>query len=244
MHLRFFVGGAEGDAFGTIVYNGAKQAAADTGAQVDYVFSGWELGEDDCSSSARRLASKPAGIAMMGHPGDVCDHAARRAGVEGRHQDDVPERAGAEVVAAFGGGYVGAQQEPQGRALGVEAVRLAGLKAGDTAIVLGPFDNENRGARERGTVAAMEEAGVKVVKINTPPSGEWAADPEPRHSGHHRRAPQQPGHQGGRLSGRADARQRADLHAGRRQEAPATSSTSASTPARRSSRRSRAAGCS
>jgi simple sugar transport system substrate-binding protein len=41
VHLRFFVGGAEGDAFGTIVYNGARQAAADTGAQVDYVFSGW-----------------------------------------------------------------------------------------------------------------------------------------------------------------------------------------------------------
>ena len=40
VHLRFFVGGAEGDAFGTIVYNGAKQAANDTGAQVDYVFSG------------------------------------------------------------------------------------------------------------------------------------------------------------------------------------------------------------
>jgi simple sugar transport system substrate-binding protein len=35
VHLRFFVGGAEGDAFGTIVYNGAKQAAADTAAQVD-----------------------------------------------------------------------------------------------------------------------------------------------------------------------------------------------------------------
>ena len=41
VHLRFFVGGAEGDAFGTIVYNGAVQAAKDTGAQVDYVFSGW-----------------------------------------------------------------------------------------------------------------------------------------------------------------------------------------------------------
>ncbi len=36
VHLRFFVGGAEGDAFGTIVYNGARQAAADLGAQVDY----------------------------------------------------------------------------------------------------------------------------------------------------------------------------------------------------------------
>jgi len=59
-----------------------------------------------------------------------------------------------KVVAAFGGGYVGAQQEQQGRALGAEAFKLAKLKAGDKAIMIGPFENENRGARERGTVAA------------------------------------------------------------------------------------------
>ena len=41
--------------------------------------------------------------------------------------------------------------------------------------MIGPFANESRGARERGTVAALEEAGVKVVKIDSPP--EWAADP-------------------------------------------------------------------
>ncbi len=33
--IRFFVGGAEGDSFASIVYNGAVQAAKDTGAQVD-----------------------------------------------------------------------------------------------------------------------------------------------------------------------------------------------------------------
>ena len=41
VHIRFFVGGAEGDGFATIVYNGARQAQNDTGAQVDFVFSGW-----------------------------------------------------------------------------------------------------------------------------------------------------------------------------------------------------------
>ena len=41
--------------------------------------------------------------------------------------------------------------------------------------MIGPFENENRGARERGTVEALEEAGVKVVQISSPP--EWAADP-------------------------------------------------------------------
>jgi len=176
VHIRFFVGGAEGDAFGTIVYNGAKQAAADTGARVEYVFSGWSS-EKMVQQLREAVASKPAGIAMMGHPGDASimplAEQASKDGIKMMYQNvPVPQ-----VVAAFGGGYVGAQQEAQGRALGVEAVKLAGLKAGDTAIVLGPFENENRGARERGTVAAIEEAGVKVVQLSTPPGGEWAADP-------------------------------------------------------------------
>jgi simple sugar transport system substrate-binding protein len=172
--IRFFVGGAEGDAFGTIVYNGAKQAEHDTGAQVEYVFSGWAV-EKMVQQLREAVASKPNGIAMMGHPGDasimpLAEQAAAD-GIKMMYQNvPVPQ-----VVAAFGGGYVGAQQEAQGRALGTEAARLSGLEAGDTAIMLGPFANENRGARERGTVAALEEAGIKVVKIDSIP--EWAADP-------------------------------------------------------------------
>ena len=174
VHLRFFVGGAEGDAFGSIVYNGAKQAQNDTGAQVDFVFSGWDS-EKMVQQLREAVASKPNGIAMMGHPGDdsimPLAEQASKAGIKMMYQNvPVPK-----VVAAFGGGYVGAQQEPQGRALGVEAVRMAGLKAGDVAIMIGPFENVNRGARELGTVKAMEEAGVKVVKINS--ATEWAKDP-------------------------------------------------------------------
>ena len=135
VHLRFFVGGAEGDAFGTIVYNGAKQAAADTGAQVDYVFSGWDSAKMT-AQLREAIGAAPNGIAMMGHPGDSAimplAEDASKAGIKMMYQN-VPVH---DVVAAFGGGYVGAQQEPQGRALGVEAVRRAGLKAGDTAIVL------------------------------------------------------------------------------------------------------------
>ena len=33
--IRFFVGGAEGDAFGTIIYNGARRAEQDLGADID-----------------------------------------------------------------------------------------------------------------------------------------------------------------------------------------------------------------
>ncbi len=174
VHLRFFVGGAEGDAFGSIVYNGAKQAQNDTGAQVDFIFSGWSS-EKMVQQLREAVAAKPNGIAMMGHPGDdaimplAAD--ASKAGIKMMYQNvPVPK-----VVDKFGGGYVGAQQEPQGRALGVEAVKMGGLKSGDVAIMIGPFANENRGARERGTAKAMEEAGVKVVKIDSPT--EWASDP-------------------------------------------------------------------
>ena len=80
------------------------------------------------------------------------------------------------VVAKFGGGYVGAQQEPQGQALGEEAVRRFGLKAGDKVIVIGPFDQQpERYVREGGTADALEAAGIKVTRIPSPT--EWAADP-------------------------------------------------------------------
>ncbi|TPK64227.1 MULTISPECIES: substrate-binding domain-containing protein [unclassified Mesorhizobium] len=174
VHIRFFVGGAEGDAFGTIVYNGAKQAAADLGPKVDYIFSGWDI-EKMVQQLREAVAVKPNGIAMMGHPGDAAimplAEQAHKDGIKMMYQNvPVPT-----VVTAFGGGYVGAQQEQQGRALGAEAFKLAKLKAGDKAIMIGPFENESRGARERGTVSALKEAGIDVVQINS--ATEWAADP-------------------------------------------------------------------
>ncbi len=173
-HIRFFVGGAEGDAFGTIVYNGAKQAEADLGPKIDYVFSGWAV-EKMVQQLREAVAAKPDGIAMMGHPGDAAimplAEEAAKAGIKMMYQNvPVPD-----VVAKFGGGYVGAQQAPQGLALGAEAVRRFNLKAGDRAIVIGPFEVESRGARELGTVKALELAGLKVTKINAEPG--WAADP-------------------------------------------------------------------
>jgi simple sugar transport system substrate-binding protein len=59
--------------------------------------------------------------------------------------------------------------------LGDEAIRQFGLQSGDTAIVAGPFAQQNRALRELGTVEAFEAAGITVVRIDSPP--EWAADP-------------------------------------------------------------------
>jgi simple sugar transport system substrate-binding protein len=174
VRIRFFVGGAEGDPFGAVVHNGARQAALDTGASVEFVFSGWD--EARMVQQLREaIAARPAGIAMMGHPGDAAvmplAGEAARAGIRMMYQN-VPLP---KVVAAYGGGYVGAVQEAQGRALGREAIRAGGLRPGDTAFVLGPFHNEGRGARERGTAAALREGGIEVVEFDAPV--EWASDP-------------------------------------------------------------------
>lgn len=165
VHIRFFAGGAEGDAFASIVYNGARQAEHDLGAKVDYVFSGWKP-ENMTQQLREAVAAKPDGIAMMGHPGEaaimpLADEAAK-AGIKMMYQN-VPLP---NVVAKFGGGYVGAQQQPQGYALGQEAIRRYGLKKGDKVIVFGPWDQEpERYVREGGTIDAFSEAGIEVTKL-------------------------------------------------------------------------------
>jgi len=175
VHLRFFAGGAEGDAFASIVYNGAVQAAKDTGAQVDYVFSGWKA-ETMVQQLREAIAAKPDGIAMMGHPGEASimplAEDASKAGIKMMYQN-VPLPG---VVAKFGGGYVGAQQGPQGKALAEESIRRFGLKSGDEVIVFGPFDQQpERYVREGATADTLEAAGIKVTRIPSPT--EWAADP-------------------------------------------------------------------
>ena len=175
VHLRFFVGGAEGDAFASIVYNGAKQAEHDLGPTVDYVFSGWAP-EKMTQQLREAVAAHPDGIAMMGHPGEAAimplAEQAAKAGIKMMYQN-VPLP---NVVAKFGGGYVGAQQKPQGKALGEEAIRRFGLKSGDKAIVLGPFDQQpERYEREGATADALTAAGLVVTKLVAP--AEAAADP-------------------------------------------------------------------
>jgi simple sugar transport system substrate-binding protein len=175
VHLRFFVGGAEGDAFASIVYNGAKQAEHDLGATVDYLFSGWKA-ETMVQQLRESIAAKPAGIAMMGHPGEAAimplAEQASKAGIKMMYQN-VPLPG---VVAKFGGGYVGAQQAPQGKALGVDAIKRFGLKSGDKVIVFGPFDQQpERYVREGATADAFSAAGLVVTKLVAP--AEAAADP-------------------------------------------------------------------
>ena len=174
IRIRFFAGGTAGDAFASIVYNGAQQAQADLGVAVDYVFSGWDV--NMMTDQLREaIAAQPDGIAMMGHPGDDAllplAQQASDAHILMEYQNvDLPK-----VRAQFGGGYIGADLTPQGQALGTTAVQKFGLKSGDKAIVFGAWGQPGRFFREEGTAQALEQAGLQVNRIVSPP--EAASDP-------------------------------------------------------------------
>ncbi len=174
VNITFFNGGDAGDAFASIVYKGAQAAEADLGANVQFVFSGWQV-EKMVSQLRDAVAAKPDGIAMMGHPGDDAimplAQQASQAGILMEYQNvDVPK-----VRAMYGGGYIGANLDPQGRALAAEALRTMKLGKGDKAIVFGAWGQPGRFIREEGTAKGLEEAGLIVDRIVSPP--EAATDP-------------------------------------------------------------------
>jgi simple sugar transport system substrate-binding protein len=174
VNIRFFAGGAAGDAYGTIVYNGARQAAEDLGANVDYLFSGWDR-ERMTQQLREAIAQRPHGIAMMGHPGDAVmmplAEQATEAGIKMLIQTvDVPK-----VREQFGFGYVGTNFPVFGRKLGSVAIERLGLEAGDHALVFARWADEARSVREGAAAEALAEAGLEVKRIEV--TTEMATDP-------------------------------------------------------------------
>ena len=164
VRVVFFPGGDAGTPFTNNVYNGAKQAESDLGAKVDYVFSGWNV-EKMVSQLKEAVATKPDGIAIMGHPGDdayapIVDEAEAAGIIITSQNTQLPV-----LQAKYGSkgfGYVGAVLYEAGFSLGSEAVARAGLKAGDRAMVWGLLSQAGRGERTKGVKDAIEKAGLTV----------------------------------------------------------------------------------
>jgi len=162
--IVFFPGGSPGGPFATVVYNGAVAAAADLGADVEYVWSDWNP-EKMVTQFAEAAATKPDGIAIMGHPGDdafqsVVDDAEAQGIIVTSQNTTLPTLEA--KYSSNGFGYVGAELYSAGHALGVEAVNRFGLQAGDKAMVWGLLAQAGRGERTKGVIDALEEAGLTV----------------------------------------------------------------------------------
>jgi simple sugar transport system substrate-binding protein len=113
-------------------------------------------------------ATKPDGIAVMGHPGDeafdaLIDDAEKQGIIVTSQNTELPKAQA--PYAATGFGYVGAKNYPAGQALGVEAIKRSGVKAGDRAMVWGLLSQPTRGERTKGIVDALKAAGLTVDYI-------------------------------------------------------------------------------
>jgi simple sugar transport system substrate-binding protein len=163
--IVFFPGGTAGGGFETVVYNGALQAAADTGADVQYVWSDWDPATM-IAQFTQAMATNPDGIAIMGHPGDeafdpLIDEAEAQGIIVTSMNTQLP--LAQAKYAANGFGYAGAILYSAGYALGQEAVKESGLGAGDKAFVWGLLSQAGRGERTKGINDALEAAGLTVV---------------------------------------------------------------------------------
>jgi simple sugar transport system substrate-binding protein len=162
--IVFFPGGPPGGPFAQVVANGAVAAAADLGADVEYVWSDWNP-EQMVTQFAEAAATQPDGIAIMGHPGDdafeaVVDDAVANGIIVTSQNTTLPRLEGKYASGGFG--YVGAELYSAGFALGAEAASRFGLGDGDTAMVWGLLAQAGRGERTRGVIDALEEAGITV----------------------------------------------------------------------------------
>ena len=163
--IVFFPGGTAGGGFEQVVYNGAVQAAKDTGADVQYVWSDWDPAKMT-TQFTQAVATKPDGIAVMGHPGDaafdplIAD--AEKQGIIVTSMNTQLPLAQAQYQ-SNGFGYSGAILYSAGYALGQEAVKRSGVKAGDKAFLWGLLAQAGRGERTKGVKDALEKAGLKVI---------------------------------------------------------------------------------
>ncbi len=164
VHIVFFPGGPAGGVFANNVYNGAKQAEADLGCKVDYVFSDWDP-QKMIQQFSEAVATKPDGIAVMGHPGEdsfrtLIDDAVAKGIIVTSQNTDLPSIEA--KYASKGFGYVGQDLYGAGNALGKKAVEMFGLKPGDRAMVWGLLSQPTRGLRTQGAIDALKEAGLEV----------------------------------------------------------------------------------
>jgi simple sugar transport system substrate-binding protein len=163
--IVFFPGGAPGGGFETVVYNGALAAAADTGADVQYLWSNWDPATM-ITQFQQAVATKPDGIAIMGHPGDeafdpLIDDAESQGIIVTSMNTQLPLAQAKYAPNCFG--YAGAILYNAGYALGEEAVKRSGVKAGDKAFLWGLLSQAGRGERTKGVKDALEKAGLTVI---------------------------------------------------------------------------------
>jgi simple sugar transport system substrate-binding protein len=160
IRIIFFAGGLKDDAVASIIFNGAKQAQADLGCNVEYIFSNWDPNKilDDFKNA---IIKNPDGICVMGHPGNenlfpYINEAVNK-GISVTSQNvevsDIEDK-----YFNKGFGYVGQNTYKAGYNLAKMCLKRMNLKANDKAVVWGALDSmHKKNARSMGNIDCLIE---------------------------------------------------------------------------------------
>ncbi len=171
LKIWFDTGGPVGGSYNTIVYNGAKAAANDIGADITFLYSDWQS-EKMIANFKKALASRPDGIVVMGHPGDAAykpfiDEARSKGILVTSVDTPLPESYARYQAEGFG--YIGPDNYTQGKAMAAEVIQRFAMKKGDRAFVWGLKRLPTRGRRAIGIIETLEHAGVIVDYLEISP---------------------------------------------------------------------------
>jgi simple sugar transport system substrate-binding protein len=164
--IAAFPGGPQGGVFANNVYNGFRQAELDLGPKVTYYFSNWDPNLM-LQQIQQAIATKVDGIATYGFGGDdatdpLVEQALKQGTIFTTLNTSLPKAQALHGPQGFG--YVGAPNYSAGFALGAEAAKREGLKAGDEVFVWGlKGQGGDRGQRTVGVIDAFTKAGAKVI---------------------------------------------------------------------------------
>ena len=167
----FDTGGPVGGPYNTIVQNGAVQAAADMGCTLKLLYSDWNP-EKMIENFKTAVAARPAGVVIMGHPGDDAYapfvKEAMDAGVLVTCVDtDLPQIR--KEYQSRGFGVLDTDPDVMGTKMTNEALARSGIEKGSRVFVWGQKVMQERGRRARAMIRTLEEAGMVVDYIEISP---------------------------------------------------------------------------
>lgn len=175
VNISYFKGG-NSDSFSDILEKGARQAAADTGANVTIISSNWDF-PLMVQKFREEIAKKPDAISFMGHPGDAAIMPTVKSAQAAGILVDFSNVPAPKSMKALNSGFVGANLKKMGAALATRSVKDFKLRRGDQALVMGAFDVPGRSDREDAVVKTLERKGLEVIKLDLKSAGDIAGNP-------------------------------------------------------------------
>jgi simple sugar transport system substrate-binding protein len=162
------MGGNPGDGATLARQTGAAAAAQALGVDgLNEQFSGWAP-EKMLEQFKQAMAARPSCIAIMGHPGsDAFGDLVKQAvdqGIVVTHGNAPLSQLQAEF-GPRGFGYAGVDLYEGGKLTAERMIEAGKLKSGDQAMVYGVFSQAERGQSEKGLADTLEQAGLKVDRL-------------------------------------------------------------------------------